>query len=170
MGIKRKIALLAAGMLTCTGALSDQIKEPTPLQSIVPSLLYKLPSLDEPTRSRSALQYRPILALSHDRLIHRPEASELSLFSATLGWESTHNIQYATFRTEGSFYWKGRAGYTWNDELNDFADFKNILNKFNVNGALGLGAGYQLNNGRRLEIEYTTRMQDFSLLNLGLTF
>lgn len=169
MVTQQKIVLFVAWGLTCSSAFGAQATEEASLHYIVPSLLHNLPPAEETRNSRFAMEYRPILALSHQRASNAAN-SGLSLFSTTLGWESAPDIQYATFRTEGSFYWKGKAGYTWDEQRSDWGDFKNIFSKFDVNGAIGLGAGYQLNNGQRFEIEYTTRMQDSSLLNLGLTF
>lgn len=170
MNGKQKVVVFTTLALCCSSTFGVQAEDEFSLQQTAPILLTKLPSAEEPTRRRFAVEYRPILSLSTHTRVSDSSASGLSLFSTQLGWESAPDIQYATFRTEGAFYWKGRAGYAWNEELSDWADFKNIFSKFDVNGALGLGAGYQLSNGQRFEIEYTTKSNDFSVLNMGLTF
>lgn len=82
--------------------------------------------------------------------------------------------QYATFRSPGDIYLHGKAGYEWESsrekDLWHTGSLDEMVNDFGTNGALGLGAGYRLNNGRRLEIEYSINRRDEQLFRLGYTF
>ncbi|TPW13439.1 MAG: hypothetical protein FD130_1571 [Halothiobacillaceae bacterium] len=70
--------------------------------------------------------------------------------------EESEYDQYAIFRSDGTLYFKGKAGYLADEERQQLANlkFSEIIDGFNNNGALGLGAGYKLNNGDRFEIDY----------------
>jgi hypothetical protein len=87
-------------------------------------------------------------------------------------WEEDDESQYAIFRTSGEVYIKGKAGYVWEDEEEDpnILSIGEIVDNLSVNGAFGLGAGYKLGNGDRLEFEYIVNKRDLKVFSVGYSF
>lgn len=94
--------------------------------------------------------------------------------SSEFGFADEHLAQYATFRSPGDVYLHGKAGYAWDSarEKDQWrtGSLDEMVDEFGTNGAFGLGAGYRLNNGRRLEIEYSVNRHDEQLFRVGYTF
>jgi len=95
-------------------------------------------------------------------------------FGITKGfeWEDSKKSQYAIYRSPGKVYFKGKAGYISEGLEEDIWDMplQKAKNTLNEKGALGLGAGYRLNDGTRFEVEYTVNKQDEQQLRLGYQF
>lgn len=86
--------------------------------------------------------------------------------------EEFTRAQYATFRSGGSIYFKGRAGYLWEteDDHPDNISVSQMVNGLDAHGAVGFGAGYKLSNGERLEFEYTINKKDEKHFSVGYKF
>ena len=101
------------------------------------------------------------------------EAKASNGFTDVFGWEEDRQVQFATYRSNGPVYFKGKAGYL---HYNDFAikrddlSLSEFVNNFSLTGAVGVGAGYKLSNGERLEIEYMVNKQDMQVFTVGYTF
>lgn len=124
--------------------------------------------------TRSEIQYQPISSLSNMNTATRQSvAVGVSIFDL-FSWEIAPDmpwIQYAKVRTDGDIYFLGRAGYEIDENVEYYdVSIDEIIDNFNIRGAVGLGAGYKFSNGERFEVEYTTKKQDFSVLSFGLTF
>lgn len=94
--------------------------------------------------------------------------------STEFGFADEYLAQYATYRSPGEVYLHGKAGYAWDSsrekDLWRTGSLDEMVDEFGTNGAFGLGAGYRLNNGRRLEIEYSVNRHDEQLFRVGYTF
>ena len=105
-------------------------------------------------------------------------SSQISL----LGSSNQHNqgldivegedVQYAIYRSRGDVYFKGRAGYLTDKTELDFADIpiEDIIDGFDDNGALGIGAGYRLKNGNQFELEYTVTKRAEQIIQIEYLF
>lgn len=99
----------------------------------------------------------------------RDRATFIDLF----GWEDTDRITLATYRSNGPVYIKGRAGYMHLDGEPDYLSelsVSDFVGNFGTSGAFGVGAGYKLSNGERLEFEYTVNRLDQQVFSVGYTF
>ena len=79
---------------------------------------------------------------------------------------------YATFRSNGNVYFKGKAGYLQdpnNPELSEI-ELDKLLENVSSNATVGFGAGHKFKNGALFEIDYTISQQDISMLNIGFVF
>lgn len=123
-----------------------------------------VPQNDEPTEPEAvqAPLPKPRLAAKH----HAPESRGLFDF------EAFTQAQYATFRSAGSVYFKGKAGYLWEteDEHPDNLTIFQMVNGLDAHGAVGIGAGYKLSNGERLEFDYTVNKKDEKMFSIGYKF
>lgn len=101
------------------------------------------------------------------------EAKPSSGFTDVFGWEEDRQVQFATYRSNGPVYFKGKAGYLHYNDLainRDDLSLSEFVNNFSLTGAVGVGAGYKLSNGERLEIEYMVNKQDVQIFTVGYTF
>lgn len=99
----------------------------------------------------------------------RDRATFIDLF----GWEDDDRVTLATYRSTGPVYIKGRAGYMHFDGEPDYLSdlsVSDFVGNFSSSGAFGLGAGYKLSNGERLEFEYTVNRLDQQVFSVGYTF
>lgn len=87
-------------------------------------------------------------------------------------WEDSRKSQYAIYRSPGRLYFKGKAGYISEGLEEDLWDMplQKAKSTLNEKGAVGLGAGYRLHDGTRLEFEYTVNKQQEQQLRLGYQF
>lgn len=117
-----------------------------------------------PTVSNTAEPYLPVFVL-------RPR--DRKTFIDLFGWEDDDRVTLATYRSTGPVYLKGRAGYMHFDGepeyLSDLS-VSDFVGNFGTSGAFGLGAGYKLSNGERLEFEYTVNRLDQQVFSVGYTF
>ena len=81
-------------------------------------------------------------------------------------------VHYAIFRSNGDVYFKGRAGYLtdYTDEAFEDISIEEIINSFDEHGALGIGAGYTLKSGNKLEFEYTVTKRQEQILQIEYLF
>lgn len=88
------------------------------------------------------------------------------------GWTEGDDVQYATFRSGGDVYLKGRAGYLTDYTKQSFEEIsiEEVVNEFDKNGALGFGAGYTLKNGTKLEFDYTVTKRAEQILQVEYLF
>jgi len=91
-----------------------------------------------------------------------------------IDWQENDNSQYAIIRSSGDLYFKGSAGYSWthyyDNYINDLS-VVDVIKSFEDEGTLGLGAGYNLNHGNRLEFDYTINNKNGEqLFRIGYTF
>lgn len=91
------------------------------------------------------------------------------------GYEQDPLLQAATFRSAGSLYFKGKAGYLNLEEQHKedlFAElsFTEMVTEIDRGSAIGLGAGYRIGRGERLEFEYVVNKKDEQVFNVGYTF
>ena len=96
-----------------------------------------------------------------------------STFIDLFGWEDDDRVTLATYRSTGPVYIKGRAGYLHFDGEPDYLSdlsVSDFVGNFSTSGAFGLGAGYKLSNGERLEFEYTVNRLDQQVFSVGYTF
>lgn len=86
--------------------------------------------------------------------------------------EEGEDVQYAVFRGNGDIYFKGRAGYLTDYTEESFEDIsiEEIIDSFDENGALGIGAGYTLKSGNKLEFEYTVTKRSEQILQIEYLF
>ena len=91
---------------------------------------------------------------------------------SSVGWEEGEDVQYAIFRSSGDVYFKGRAGYLTDETKEEFEDIsiEEIINTFGANGALGIGAGYTLKNGNKLEFDYTITKRSEQIIQIEYLF
>lgn len=87
-------------------------------------------------------------------------------------FEEYTQAQYATFRSAGNVYFKGKAGYLWEteDQHPDNLTIGQMVNGLDAHGAVGVGAGYKLSNGERLEFDYTINKKDEKMFSIGYKF
>lgn len=95
--------------------------------------------------------------------------------AASYGYEEDSRLQAATFRSAGSVYFKGKAGYLNLDEENredlfSQLTFTEMVTEFDRGSMIGLGAGYRLSRSERLEFEYIVNKKDEQVLSVGYTF
>ena len=92
--------------------------------------------------------------------------------SRKFGWESQPKVEFATFRSSGNIYFKGKAGFDWGNNYRTFDEvsFSEIVDLWDENAVFGLGAGYKLGNGDRVEIEVTVDKQEEQFLRFGYSF
>jgi hypothetical protein len=91
----------------------------------------------------------------------------------SFGWEEDESQQFATYRSQGPVYFKGKAGYLHLDGEPEFLiepSVSEFVGNLAESGAVGLGAGYKLSNGERLEVEYTVNKLDQKVFRVGYTF
>jgi hypothetical protein len=117
-----------------------------------------------PAFRHSTQQYQPLVVAARQK--------KSRLIGSRLDWEEDDESQYAIFRTRGEVYIKGKAGYVWEDEEEDpnILSISEIVDNLDVNGAFGLGAGYKLGNGDRLEFEYVVNKRDLKVFSVGYSF
>ena len=72
---------------------------------------------------------------------------------------------YATYRTQGSIYFKGRLGY-----LNESVDFGDGVDGSDSGLSVGLGAGFVFTEAMTLEAEYTLIEEDVDMWSGTLQF
>jgi hypothetical protein len=131
--------------------------------------LDKLPVSTNPSSSDliSSNLNNMVLDLEHAERQHT--FSNIDVESLTMAEYPAH---YATFRSGGSIYFKGKAGYLQdpdNPDLNE-VDFDKLLENVSSNATVGFGAGHKFKNGSQFEIDYTISQQDISMLNIGFVF
>lgn len=123
------------------------------------------PTLDiSSAASASSEPFLPVLMLRP-----RTRTTIIDLF----GWEDDDRVTLATYRSTGPVYFKGRAGYMHLDGEPDYLSDLSVsefVGNWGTSGALGLGAGYKLSNGERLEFEYTVNKLDQQVFSVGYTF
>ncbi len=143
-----------------TFALSSRGKPPTTSSAYVK----KVGALESSAQWASVAANKRAYRLSTQR--ERPS------FTDIFSWEEGREAQYAAFRSQGNLYFKGKAGYIWDDEEQDIDElsFSEFVTYFEDNTAVGLGAGYKLNNGERIEFEYTINKNDEKVFSIGYTF
>lgn len=102
-----------------------------------------------------------------NRLHLKPKAQ-----NKTIAMQEGDEIHYAIFRSNGDVYFKGRAGYLtdYTDEAFEDISIEEIINSFDEHGALGIGAGYTLKSGHKLEFEYTVTKRQEQILQIEYIF
>ncbi len=90
----------------------------------------------------------------------------------SVDWEENKDVQYAIFRSSGDIYFKGRAGYLTDKTKEEFEDIsiEEIINTFDDNGALGIGAGYVLKSGNKIEFDYTITKRAAQIIQIEYLF
>ncbi len=90
----------------------------------------------------------------------------------SVDWEESKDVQYAIFRSSGDIYFKGRAGYLTDKTKEEFEDIsiEEIINTFDDNGALGIGAGYVLKSGNKIEFDYTITKRAAQIIQIEYLF
>lgn len=91
------------------------------------------------------------------------------------GYEQDPLLQAATFRSAGSLYFKGKAGYLnldeqYKEDLFAELSFTEMVTEIDRGSAIGLGAGYRIGHGGRLEFEYVVNKKEEQVFNVGYTF
>lgn len=91
------------------------------------------------------------------------------------GYEQDPLLQAATFRSAGSLYFKGKAGYLnleeqYKEDLFAELSFTEMVTEIDRGRAIGLGAGYRIGRGERLEFEYVVNKKEEQVFNVGYTF
>ena len=123
---------------------------------------------------------------SSPSLLSPPPSSETSTLQTTLlsthkpgtqrnekiALEEGEDVQYAIFRSNGDVYFKGRAGYLtdYTEEAFEDISIEEIIDSFDENGALGIGAGYTLKSGNKVELEYTVTKRSEQILQIEYLF
>jgi len=131
----------------------------------VPTTVTRAPALD--ISGGTSANSEPFLPVP--MLRPRSRTTFIDLF----GWEDDDRVTLATYRSNGPVYFKGRAGYMHFDGEPDYLSdlsMSDFVGNLGTSGALGLGAGYKLSNGERLEFEYTVNKLDQQVFSVGYTF
>lgn len=83
-------------------------------------------------------------------------------------WDINTIALYGALRTAGPFYFKAKAGYLSEDVSISVPGIK--ASGTDSGFSYGIGAGWRLTGGSRLEVEYTLIESDVNFLSLGFIF
>ena len=97
---------------------------------------------------------------------------DVSIMGVSGDWDVMTLAGYAVYRSKnnGDMYFKAKAGLLYEDVGIQMSGFPISASGTDTGLSLGFGAGFDIGDGRTLEVEYTIIESDISFLSVGVNF